>query len=84
MAFSGRYMLFMMGLFSIFCGAIYNDAVSLSIDAFGSHYKRPPLNETTINNSTRLLYDWDGGVYPFGVDPVLTIAKALDNRQYTE
>jgi V-type H+-transporting ATPase subunit a len=34
--YSGRYFLFMMGFFSIFCGLCYNDFTSLPTYMFGS------------------------------------------------
>ena len=48
-----------MGLFSIYTGALYNEAFSIPMD-FGSHFYYLPHS----NHST-----FDGGVYPFGVDP---------------
>jgi len=58
-AFDGRYVLLLMGLFSIYTGALYNEAFSVAID-FGSHFSYEG-NDTTSK--------FDGGVYPFGVDP---------------
>lgn len=37
--YDGRYMLFLMGLFSIFTGFIYNEFFSVPLDLFGSRWK---------------------------------------------
>jgi len=61
--FQGRYMLLLMGLFSIYTGLIYNEAFAVPIDIFGSNWRY----ETA--NSTEAVRIDPHRVYPFGVDP---------------
>ena len=61
MAFGGRYVLLLMGMFAVYCGMIYNDCLSIPINAWGSNYYDPGVNSTTLA--------FTGNVYPIGVDP---------------
>ena len=73
MCFNGRYMLLLMGLFSIYCGLIYNDAFGLPLNLFGpSRYVNPAMvNATEPLPRTSEKDD----VYPFGIDPVWHVAE---------
>lgn len=67
MCFKGRYMLLLMGIFSIYCGAIYNDVFSLGTAPMHSSWRYAPTNSTGPQVAT-----WDNtaeAVYPFGIDP---------------
>ena len=74
MAFGGRYVLLLMGLFAIYCGMIYNDVMSIPTHLYTSNYGSWYDNPTAFNtNSTweknETLYPVNGLVYPVGVDP---------------
>ncbi|CAD5116185.1 unnamed protein product [Dimorphilus gyrociliatus] len=80
--FSGRYMILMMGLFSIYTGFLYNDYFSKSINIFGSSWRVIYDNKTIFDkngpsirmldpNSTSFL----GEAYPVGIDPVWQMSK---------
>ncbi|RNF04031.1 putative vacuolar proton-ATPase-like protein [Trypanosoma conorhini] len=71
MLFGGRYLLLLMGLFSIYMGALYNDFFGFSVGFFSSAYAWPPIGDQkgTVhplggNNRT--------GVYPVGLDVAWT------------
>ena len=61
MAFGGRYVLLLMGMFAVYCGIIYNDCLSIPVNAWGSSFYDPG------NSSAALAFTTN--VYPIGVDP---------------
>lgn len=83
MFFGGRYIILLMGFFSIYTGMIYNDIFSKSMNLFGSRFIPPHLEEfmdngTMVKGYEEELYQLDpkrnvtdtGYYYPFGLDPV--------------
>uniref|UniRef100_A0AC34QSB6 V-type proton ATPase subunit a n=1 Tax=Panagrolaimus sp. JU765 TaxID=591449 RepID=A0AC34QSB6_9BILA len=82
--FGGRYLIFLMGLFSIYTGFIYNDAFSKSFNIFGSAWRNPfdpnGLEELVRTNPERMLtfpvnVSYDGEPYTIGVDPIWNLAE---------
>lgn len=80
MFFSGRYVIFLMGLFSIYTGFIYNDAFSKSFNIFGSSWGAVPEYKNFTKAPEKLLVlpphiAYHSPPYPFGVDPVWNLAE---------
>eukprot|EP01113_Clastostelium_recurvatum_P000805 TRINITY_DN1035_c0_g1_i7.p1 TRINITY_DN1035_c0_g1~~TRINITY_DN1035_c0_g1_i7.p1 ORF type:complete len:835 (-),score=318.82 TRINITY_DN1035_c0_g1_i7:212-2716(-) len=61
MPFGGRYVLFLMSLFAIYAGFIYNEFFSLPMDIFGTTWHQPNSTSGNIPDLTR--------TYAFGIDP---------------
>ncbi|XP_034185654.1 V-type ATPase subunit a family protein Vha100-2 isoform X2 [Osmia lignaria lignaria] len=77
--FAGRYIILLMGLFSIYTGIIYNDLFSKSFNIFGSSWSIR-YNKSTImeNNVLQLNPGTDAYAqvpYPMGLDPVWMLAE---------
>lgn len=78
--FAGRYIILLMGIFSLYTGIIYNDVFSKSVNVFGSGW-RNSLNWTFINGSNRIDFMMDPRInaletpYPVGLDPVWQVSK---------
>uniref|UniRef100_A0A1I8F1L0 V-type proton ATPase subunit a n=1 Tax=Wuchereria bancrofti TaxID=6293 RepID=A0A1I8F1L0_WUCBA len=83
--YRGRYIILLMGLFSIYTGFIYNDFYSRSMNLFGSSWQNPYkanlLKLTPVDMQIDLIlppqyaYDRDKGPYVFGLDPVWNLAE---------
>ncbi|XP_061397032.1 V-type proton ATPase 116 kDa subunit a 1-like [Musca vetustissima] len=70
--FGGRYIILLMGLFSLYTGFIYNDVFSKSMNIFGSSW-RARYNTTTVLDNPNLQMNPEyhvEGVYPMGLDPI--------------
>ena len=66
MAFYGRYIMLMMGIFSMYTGLIYNDAFSKALNMFPSQWEWPSDFKEGETISAHL--NSNGYRYPFGVD----------------
>ncbi|XP_069358262.1 V-type proton ATPase 116 kDa subunit a1-like isoform X2 [Maniola hyperantus] len=75
--FGGRYIILLMGIFSIYTGFIYNDMFSKSLNIFGSSWKNV-YDEHTLNSSFSFDLDpkdaYTGTPYPAGMDPAWQFA----------
>jgi V-type H+-transporting ATPase subunit a len=60
---SGRYLILLMGAFSVFTGFIYNDVFSKSLHIWSNGFDWPEDREGSISAIN------NGHVYPFGIDP---------------
>jgi len=74
--FGGRYIIIMMGIFSIYTGLIYNDTFSRPFNIFGSAW-RANISEETLQAEEMFMLDpkdeagqYTQSPYPFGIDPV--------------
>uniref|UniRef100_A0A665V7Q9 V-type proton ATPase subunit a n=1 Tax=Echeneis naucrates TaxID=173247 RepID=A0A665V7Q9_ECHNA len=83
--FEGRYIILMMGLFSIYTGLIYNDCFSKSLNIFGSGWSVKAMFEEKVWNNDVLLGNHAltldpnvtgvfKGPYPLGIDPIWNLA----------
>uniref|UniRef100_A0A3P9N1F0 V-type proton ATPase subunit a n=1 Tax=Poecilia reticulata TaxID=8081 RepID=A0A3P9N1F0_POERE len=86
MMFGGRYLILLMGLFSIYTGAIYNECFSRGMKTFNSGWHVGPMFDKNIWNPSTLrgnqFLSMDPNVtgvftspYPFGIDPVWGLAN---------
>ncbi|XP_038241128.1 V-type proton ATPase 116 kDa subunit a1 isoform X3 [Dermochelys coriacea] len=84
--FNGRYIILLMGVFSMYTGLIYNDCFSKALNMFGSSWSVRPMfskgnwTEELLQNTPVLQLDPAvagvfGGPYPFGIDPIWNIAS---------
>uniref|UniRef100_A0A8C5F6S1 V-type proton ATPase subunit a n=1 Tax=Gadus morhua TaxID=8049 RepID=A0A8C5F6S1_GADMO len=71
--FAGRYIILLMGLFSVYTGLIYNDCFSKSLNIFGSGWsvKTQMLILLTLDPNISGVFI---GPYPFGIDPIWNMA----------
>ncbi|XP_077993594.1 V-type proton ATPase 116 kDa subunit a 1-like [Glandiceps talaboti] len=84
--YAGRYVVLLMGCFSVYSGFIYNDFYSKSINIFGSSFSTNGTDNTTIRMSQYVTLDpnttqYKGSPYPFGIDPIWR--QATNELSYT-
>jgi len=63
--FDGRYLIFLMGLFGMYAGLIYNEFFAMSLEIFKSNWQGP----NTADGEGELSWNPNGTPYLFGVDP---------------
>nr|XP_006119744.1 V-type proton ATPase 116 kDa subunit a isoform X2 [Pelodiscus sinensis] len=84
--FEGRYIILLMGLFSVYTGLIYNDCFSKSLNIFGSGWNILAMFEQRIwhlddlKSNRYLSLDPNitgvfSGIYPLGIDPIWNLAN---------
>ncbi|XP_046461917.1 V-type proton ATPase 116 kDa subunit a1-like isoform X3 [Daphnia pulex] len=79
--FAGRYIMLLMGLFSIYAGFIYNDVFSKGVNIFGSAYKVNLTDHELQHHHSGMLVPNEANnhyrqtPYPFGVDPIWMMAE---------
>ena len=64
MAFYGRYIMLMMGIFSMYTGLVYNDVFSKGFTPFQSAWSYPEKGRPEVD----AVLNTDGYRYPFGMD----------------
>lgn len=81
MFFSGRYLILLMGLFSVYTGLMYNDVFAKSLNLFGTSWNVTKFDEAT-QNLTQIseiqlnpVWSYSGTPYYFGLDPMWQISK---------
>ncbi|GAB0092176.1 V-type proton ATPase subunit a [Sergentomyia squamirostris] len=79
MFFGGRYIILLMGLFSMYTGIVYNDIFSKTMNIFGSSWSIN-YNTSTIMRNTDLVLnpaseDYSENIYPLGLDPAWMLGK---------
>ncbi|KAH9490240.1 hypothetical protein Btru_035009 [Bulinus truncatus] len=71
--FGGRYIIMMMGAFSIYTGIIYNDFFSKSVNIFGSQW-HPEIKDSEWHDGdiqlNPITSHYNVTAYPIGIDPI--------------
>jgi len=66
MCYKGRYTIFLMALWSVYIGSLYNEFFAISVNA-GSNYKLEHGPNFNNNTFAKINPNW---TYPWGVDPI--------------
>lgn len=75
--FGGRYIILLMGIFSMYTGFVYNDVFSKSMNIFGPAWQTNYNISTVMTNNDLTLdprTDYSTNVYPIGLDPTWQLA----------
>merc|ERR550532_1681377 len=77
MFFGGRYIVLLMGAFSIYSGFMYNDVFSKSMNIFGTGWNLNNVDvvvgsDTTLDPATT--FTAEQSPYAFGMDPIWQLA----------
>uniref|UniRef100_A0A336M7G7 V-type proton ATPase subunit a n=2 Tax=Culicoides sonorensis TaxID=179676 RepID=A0A336M7G7_CULSO len=76
--FGGRYIILLMGIFSMYTGFVYNDVFSKTMNIFGSRWKINYNESTVLHNKELQLNpasdDLIDDPYPIGMDPAWALA----------
>uniref|UniRef100_A0A673MZF1 V-type proton ATPase subunit a n=1 Tax=Sinocyclocheilus rhinocerous TaxID=307959 RepID=A0A673MZF1_9TELE len=80
MLFGGRYLILLMGLFSIYTGAVYNECFSKGLSPLSSGWHLKPMMHWAVESNQYLTLDLNisgvsQGPYPFGIDPIWSLAN---------
>ena len=65
-----RYLVFLMGIFAMYNGMIYNEAFAIPLDIFGSCYTKAPVANFPLKGDFAYKRTSFDCVYTVGVDPV--------------
>ena len=74
MLYGGRYIIFLMSLFSIYCGLIYNDVLSKSINLFGSSWSVSNIKKPNYSVKLDPTENFHSAPF-FGMDPIWQVAQ---------
>ncbi|KAK3785191.1 hypothetical protein RRG08_008530 [Elysia crispata] len=80
--FGGRYIILLMGAFSVYTGLIYNDVFSKSLNLFGCQWVFPSsvgdYRLEALKGTDKILVKpngtFTGSSYPIGIDPIWSLA----------
>uniref|UniRef100_A0AAY4AJ77 V-type proton ATPase subunit a n=1 Tax=Denticeps clupeoides TaxID=299321 RepID=A0AAY4AJ77_9TELE len=79
--FGGRYIILLMGIFSVYTGLIYNDCFSKSFNLFGSSWSvramlqpHGPWRTHQLQLDPAMFEVFSGSPYIFGIDPIWSVA----------